>query len=264
MRIGVVLGLAAAALLASTAWAGVTARVYLADEKTPLPLVEPNVPDVYRDIMVGTRLTILISSEDTFGGWQGFLLIPWEEVGIGVLSARDYNDTTLPPNYVGSFLEAAGSEPSAIDYNVPSDLGFNIPTGLGLNFFTFIDAIPGDWFVFDYHANAVGKCNVEYWHCYDVEDHKRVVLDLLQVLSFSHVPSRDFDDDGIVNLVDFAPLALQWGQVAVPDPNMNGSPDLNADSVVDVLDMAFFSDYWLERTDVNEPDTEPNVPAADL
>ncbi len=256
MRRRTSLGLVIVAILASNAWADVVASVYLADEQTPLPLLDPNVPDVYRDVMVGTRLTIFVSS-DTFGGWQGFLRIPREEMGIGRLSARGRSDDPNHPNYnrEDSCLETAGSYPFVTSYNFPAGLGFDL--------FADVDAIPGDWFVLDYHAKAVGRCNVEYWHYYWDEDYQKVIVDLLQVLSFSHVPSRDFDDDGIVNFVDFAPLASQWRQVAITDPNMNGSADLNADGVVNTLDLASFSDYWLQWTDVNEPDTEPNVPTAD-
>ena len=44
------------AVLVSNVSASVTAKVYLADEEIPLALKDPNVPDVFRDIMVGTHL----------------------------------------------------------------------------------------------------------------------------------------------------------------------------------------------------------------
>ena len=36
--------------------------------------------------------------------------------------------------------------------------------------------------------------------------------------------------------------------------------DLNSDGLVDIGDLTLFSDYWLERTDCNEPAADPNDP----
>jgi hypothetical protein len=243
----VLLSLLTAAILAPNAWAGVSARVLRADEKTTLPLADPNVPGVYRDIMVGTRLTVFVGS-DIGEYWLGGLLVPWEDRNTGVLSARGYTEDGVFPNYAGSCLEAAGYLPLVSYIDSASGLGFDLAAD--------VDATAGDWFVLDYRAEEVGTCNVEL-HEY-IGSLGALTDVLLAVLSFKHVPSRDFDSDAIVNFTDFALLASQWGHVAILDPNINGSPDLNADSLVDALDMALFSEYWLERTDYNEPDTEPN------
>jgi hypothetical protein len=243
----VVLTLFVAMVLASSTWAGITVNVYLADEKTPLLPADPNVPGVYTDIMAGTQLTIFISS-DADGPWDGVLLIPWDNVDTGVLSARGYNGIPLRPNYLDSFLPAAGHFAMVTD--------FNFPRGLGFDCFVTDFAVPGDWFVLDYSAKDVGICEVKLYDLF-VDFYNPI-----QCFFFTHVPSRDFDDDAIVNFTDFALLAAQWGQVAVVDPNANGSPDLNADGIVDAFDMVLFSEYWLERTGLAEPN-EPNEPDAD-
>ncbi len=48
--------------MASVAAGEVSTRVCLADGNTPVPPVDPNFPHVYPDIMVGTRLTIIVDS----------------------------------------------------------------------------------------------------------------------------------------------------------------------------------------------------------
>ncbi len=91
--------------------------VYRCDGVTPLEIVEPNHPVLYRDIMVGTRLVIMVSSDEPgsyydpnlFGGarvlWGGALYVTPDDadLGQGRLSARGYNPQTK--NYDGSWTE---------------------------------------------------------------------------------------------------------------------------------------------------------------
>jgi len=49
--------------LAPAALAKVWTTVYGCDGVTPLEAVDPNHPTVYRDIMVGTRLVLVVSSD---------------------------------------------------------------------------------------------------------------------------------------------------------------------------------------------------------
>jgi hypothetical protein len=235
------LPLLVAAVLVSNVWAGVSASVYLADETTPLALTDPNTPGVYREVMVGTRLTIFVNS-DTGGYWTGSLFIPWKYWQAGRLSARGYNDDPNLPRYAGSCLEAAGYLPVVTSLNSPSGLGFDLTADW--------DAIAGEWFVLDYHAEEVGTCSVELHE--SAGNLVTGLIDvLLDVLSFNHVPSRDFDGDAIVNFVDFAVFASEWGRGGEPDPGAEPAADLNADTLVNAQDMALFCEYWLERTDFN-------------
>ena len=61
---------------APAAHAEVFTRVCLADGNTPLELADPCIPFVYRPIMVGTRLTIIIDSnaEWLLGGGELYYL----------------------------------------------------------------------------------------------------------------------------------------------------------------------------------------------
>src|SRR4030042_3970552 len=73
----------------SHALGGVSARVCLSDGITPLELADPCIPDVYRDVMVGTKLTVIIAS-DTAEYWYGGALGVLEEnmLDIGRLYGR--------------------------------------------------------------------------------------------------------------------------------------------------------------------------------
>ena len=241
-----VLILAAAAPVAA---ARVWVSVYQPDGKTPLAAVDTNHPNIYREIMAGTRLTLVIRS-DSDEYWAGSLLLSWVDAPYARLSGR--GDPVLAPravvrtpSYAESSLDAAGT--GAVAYDRAG------PQGVGLTFVNRITpfltgghpAYPGDWFVVDYRARQVGSCEVGLYELLTGGDVLR------QTLSFAHVPTRDFNGDGIVNLKDFALLAARWWPAA--DPNGQGS--------VGAADLASFSRYWLVRTDSNEPPSPP-APAA--
>jgi hypothetical protein len=230
-------------VLAPAAVAEVWTTVYRCDETTPLAPADPNQPGVYRDIMVGTRLAIFINSDTDGIFWWGHLLLSWDDWLYGALSGRGYDEQHL--NYNWSCLEAAGAGSYVADYNDPVGVGFQFTTGR--------KAVPGPWFVLDYRARQAGLCNVAL---YDGELGFGLPL---ETLSFRHVPSRDFDADGIVNFEDFALWARRWRSVAGPEPNgADAAFDLNSDARIDIMDLASFSEYWLERADCNEPQTDPN------
>lgn len=262
MTAGVAVSLVVAGFLASTASARVWADVYLSDEVTPLPLADPNIPDVYRDIMVGTRLAIFISS-DAGAFWNGLVWLPSEDGARGSISGRGYNSDSR--NHEDSHLIAAGKYALVTEYMDAA--------GQYLDLLCSWNATPGEWFVFDFDALAVGTCTLGLY-AYGPSDPNSSELDpeladpppfeanLLQVLSFQHVPSRDYDSSTLVDFVDFAMLARQWHGLAVPEPNAPLSHDLNADDWVDARDMALFSEYWLERTQAMAPGADPNVAVA--
>jgi len=253
--------LAAVILLAPATWADVWVTVYRCDETTPLAAIDRNQPTVYRDIMVGSRLVFVISS-DSGESWKGALLISADDVGYGTMGGRGYTPvrpgtTTRVRNYTGSCLEAAGTGARVWNY---SD-----PLGIGLQFSTksvpFITGgqptVPGDWFILDYHAEQIGPCEVGLYTGADPNVP-------LQMLFFRHVPSRDFNRDTIVDFVDFALLASHWGASADQDPNSRADTfDLNADTRIDLLDVALFSEYWLERTDCHKSPIDPNEALTD-
>lgn len=248
--------------LRSTALAAVSVDVYRADEKTLLTQVDPNVPGLYEDIMVGTHLAVFITS-DIEGIWDGQLWLSPEAATVGALSGRGYNPKSPLRNHEGSCLKAAGRNPLV---NIHAG-----PDGVTVALLSAWDAMAGEWFVLDYEARTVGTCDIGFYSFSmsdDVVNSPDPYIDgppsfeahLIQTLTFNHVPTRDFDGSKVVDFADFALLAAGFTGVCGVDPNQDGSLDLNADHRVDIADIAAFSDYWLERTDVGEPageDTEP-------
>jgi len=243
-----VFALAVIVAVAPLARANVWTTVYRCDETTPLAVVDPNRPGVYRDIMVGTRLVIVVSS-DTGEYWGGQLRLSWDDAQYAALTGRGPTivPDTVRPNYRDSCLEAAGEGAISWDYSSAR--------GVGLEFVTsaYAPVVPGDWFLLDYRAEQVGSCELGLYNpaaSYDVP---------IETLSFTHVPSRDFDGDTIVNFEDLALVAGHWRATVDPDPNSPEAVfDLNSDSRVDADDLALFSEYWLERTDCIDAVVDPN------
>ncbi len=211
----------------------VSTRVCRADGITPLPPVDPNYPRIYRDIMVGTQLTIIVSSDVNGDYWPCDLAIKGTDRDYGVLSGRDFNEIT--GHYDGSLLEAAGDNAYVYFWH---DEEFEID---GFSFTGEGDA--GDWFIIDYNAIAVGDCDVGFYEWFSLDPNYELSL------FFSHVRTRDFNGDKIVNFADFAVLASYWQEENCGDFNGCEGTDLDIDGKVDVNDLMLFTDYWLERTD---------------
>jgi hypothetical protein len=231
-------------LLNAVVSAGVSVSVYQPDGHTPLGPVEPNLIRVYPDIMVGTRLVLVVNS-DTAGYWFGGLLLTWNNWVVGNLSARGENSGWPEFSYEESVLPAAGTAALVQDCIEPSLVGVDLTA--------WFDGVAGDWFVIDYRAEQIGLCYVGVYD-YDFS------LDVpFETLLFSHVPSRDFSADTLVNFMDFALLASWWAQEAPDDLPAASSFDLDADGSVGITDVALFSEFWLERTDYNEPAADPNA-----
>lgn len=262
------LALVLAVALTSVAAAKVWVTVYQCDGKTPLAAVDANQPDVYREIMVGTRLTLVISS-DAADKWGGNLTLSWDDALYGRLSGRGLpapGSPTKISTYKGSCLDAAGTKATVIDRVDDHSIGLFFGNDSTPYITGGHPAYPGDWFVVDYCAAQVGDCSVEFYG-HDLPNlaiNRNVAPvispeQLLQTLSFRHVASRDFNGDTVVDFKDFARFAAHWR--SVPDPNVGAAFDLRPDSRVDSLDLALFSEYWLERTDSNEPpaNSDPNA-----
>jgi hypothetical protein len=217
--------------------ARVWTTVYRCDETTPLAPVDPNHPHVYAEIMVGTKLAIVISS-DTDDFWWGSLEYSGDYKTTMSLTAR--GDA---PDYAGSCLPAA--DDSAAMYSIvgPDSLGFEFLNGLG--------PLPGDWFILDYRAEQVGSCELRL---YDLD----VAWDVpIEVLSFTHVPSCDFTGDNSVDFEDFALLALRMSPLRGLAVNEgNWTFDLNSDRCVDFYDLVQFSGHWLEQIACDAPQSE--------
>ncbi|NQT02942.1 MAG: hypothetical protein HQ580_13020 [Planctomycetes bacterium] len=220
--------------MASAASAEVSTRVCLADGNTPLELADPNAPFVYRDIMVGTRLTIIVDS-NLSEMWNGGLLITGTDRDYGVLSARDYNDITS--DWEGSRFEAAGYRSSVLELEELDIHGFDM-----MSHYT---SVAGDWFIIDYTAISAGSCNVGFYDYSWPDGMDSPVYDI----TFSHVPSRDFNNDARVDFADFSVLASHWQETGCSDPNWCEGTDLDADGNIDCNDLVLFAHYWLEKTE---------------
>jgi len=219
--------------MASVAAGEVSTRVCLADGNTPIPPVDPNFPHVYPDIMVGTRLTIIVDS-NVAEYWSGDLAVADANMDYGLLSGRDYNDTTH--DWEGSRFPAAGVEACVWEWVEAGIDGFTLYTGS-----TGIEV--GDWFIIDYTATNIGDCNVGFY------DHSISWFDPIYYLTFSHVRTRDFDRSTKVDFVDFAMLASYWRPTDCSDPNWCEGTDLDVDGDVDPNDLMLFVNYWLEKTE---------------
>ncbi|MBN2132328.1 MAG: hypothetical protein JW741_22700, partial [Sedimentisphaerales bacterium] len=141
--------------------------------------------------------------------------------------------------------ESAGQPAYVTEFYDAFMTGFDLMTNAG--------AVPGEWFVLDYHAAEVGLCYAGLY------DYAFSVDSPVETLLFNQIPSRDFDGDTTVNFMDFALLASRWGQQNPSDPSLEMALDLDGDGAIGTSDLALFSEFWLERTDCNEPATDPNT-----
>lgn len=212
----------------------VSTRVCLADGNTPLePINSTPTLIEYPDIMVGTKLTIIVSS-DTAGQWDGGLYISDPHRDYGVLSGRDYNNTNW--DWEGSHFEAAGK--GALVFDCQDDIRS------GFDLYGHRTAVPGDWFIIDYTATKVGECKVGF---YDYGG-PGGVDEPVYYLVFSHVPTCDFDSSTKVDLADFGIFASFWQGTNCNEPDWCEGTDLNNSGNVDFDDLMLFADYWLEET----------------
>jgi hypothetical protein len=209
--------------------AQVSTRVCLADGNTPLELADPCIPLVYHPIMVGTHLTIIISS-DADGYWDGGELSLWD-------TNQDYGFLSG-----ASKLPAAGETAMVWHFQESEEVNEQVHDANGFRFSGGEDAIIGDWFIIDYIATDVGFCSVVFYDWY-VD-----WFNPLYQMYFTHVRTRDFNDDGIVNFEDFAVLGLNWQRTDCTKPQNCSGADLDADGYVDISDLKLFAEYWLEKT----------------
>jgi hypothetical protein len=227
--------------ISPSAYAEVSTRVCLADGVTPLELVDPCIPFVYRPIMVGTRLTIIIDS-NTDGYWEGGgELSIWDtNQSRGELYGRDYNEETF--DWAGSRFPAAGDTAAVWDFAETEIVDEQEHDAKGFRVYNDDTAIAGDWFIVDYNAIDTGTCPVIFY------DRARDWEHPLHQLYFTHVRTRDFDDDGIVNFKDFVLIGFNWRRTDCQTPENCSGTDLNEDGNVDFNDLKMFADFWLERT----------------
>ncbi|MDD5064713.1 MAG: hypothetical protein PHQ35_08165 [Phycisphaerae bacterium] len=211
--------------ITSMAAGEVSTRVCLSDGSTPLELADPCIPFVYRDVMVETKLTIIVSS-DVAEEWYGGALVTEDT---NILYGRDCNGYECP----GSCLPAAGDFAYVVKIEYP---------GFGFDFYGGEDPDAGDWFIIDYNAVDTGYCNVEFYN-YDVS-----TTEPLYTLIFNHV-RPDLDQDTKVDFNDYAILASHWLQTGCNEPGWCQGADLDIDGNVDFNDLRLFCEFWLEKAE---------------
>jgi hypothetical protein len=217
---------------ASVSAGGVSTQVCLSDGNTPLPLADPNIPFVFRDIMVGTKLSIIVSSDvNEYWSDGGSLAIEEAYLDYGILSARG---PKVGEDWSGSHLPAAGNE-ALVVWWPPNE--FDLYTTVSS------DIQAGDWFIIDYNAINIGTCNVGFY------DYSISWDNPIYYLKFSHVRTRDFNKDTRVDLADFAILASYWQENGCGEPNWCEGTDLDTNGTVNTNDLMLFTEYWLEKTE---------------
>jgi hypothetical protein len=209
----------------------ISTRVVFRDNNAPLELIDPCIPHVYRPVVFGTELSIIVSS-DANGNWDkgGGLYISDPYRDYGVLYGRDYNEQTL--DWEGSHFAAAGVNAAVRDWQDDSMSGFDTYTGSV--------ATAGDWFIIDYNAIEVGDCNVGFY------DYNNSLVVPLYNMTITHILTPDFNGNGIVDFNDFAALGSNWRRMDCSSPGYCSGTDLNKDGVVDFIDLKAFAYFWLK------------------
>ena len=197
------------------------------------------------DIMVGTKLTLIVCS-DANDYWSGGLFIRGQDRALATLSARDSDPNTR--DCTNSHYEAAGNMAKVTAWRDSDIWGFDL-------YGSDINAVAGDWFIIDYNAVGVGDPNVGFY------DYSISWNDPNSLVTFHHDPTRDFNDDEVVDTLDVAVLGSYWLTEGCSDLNWCDKTDINTDGYVDTVDFALFQKYWLWGAPPGEEPNHPDKPA---
>lgn len=200
----------------------ISTNVSLRSSNTPLEFefIEPNIRQ-YTDIMVGTKLKIVVNS-DTIEYWTA-------DFGVE------------EPYWLNGFLFHRDPLPAAGDlaFIYESEDGFTKWIGVS----TDGDNIAaGDWFIIDYNATDVGDFVIGFY------DYAIDPWNPHYYMSFSNVPSRDFNGDEIVNFKDYRIFLTHWQEINCEISNWCNGSDIDMDDDVDLSDLMLFCEFWLEKT----------------
>lgn len=140
---------------------------------------------------------------------------------------------------------------SADGHYVYDDLVSNESNIIGIDLEGNIDKNP--LFMDNYHINSISPCidsgdnNFVSWY-FDIDDENRISEEIVDIGAdefSSEGPSlceSDYNDDGIINFYDFALFGDSW-------LTENAGISLDADVDVDIYDLKFFCECWLEEPD---------------
>lgn len=211
----------------SSTKAEIFTNVFLRDSNTPVQLIDANFPHIYKNIMVGTKLKIIVSS-DTSDYWTDGGALAIEE-------------TYWPYGYLtaGEPLPAAGINADVFPWEEelpPPVIGFILYTA-GVD-----EVYKGDWFRVDYDAVDIGNCSVGFYDFY--MNWSAPIYNL----SFNHVPSCDYNNDTIVNFQDFRIFVSHWLEINCQSSGWCEGADLDTNGSVEIEDLMRFCEFWLEKT----------------
>jgi hypothetical protein len=187
-----------------------------------------------RHVTVGTSLKLVIIS-DANDFWAGGLFLQGSNRNLGILSGIDLDPQSR--DYAGSHEISAGPEATVTRWEDSEVEGFDLISD--------VNCISGNWFEIDYRALAPGDPHIRFY------DYNLSWDDPNCLVTIHQVPAADYNLDGVVNLLDFAPLSSCWQQM-----NCDPKADLDSDGLVALNDLLWFIDYWLWTGQ------EPNEPSA--
>ena len=238
----------------------VSTKVFLRDSNELLVPVEVNMTLQYVDygqIMVGTELSIVISSDTIEEDKMMSLYIEDNSRNYGTLFARGPEELYYPD----SIYDAAGKSSTAGIYSAEYYWQEEDKEVKGFDLFTGgWDVNTGDWFIIDYNAIEIGDCNVDFywWEYGSTPDHG-----LIYELQFTHIPTRDFrdytradfDKSDQVDFGDFSLLASHWQDNNCISPGWCDGTDLDTTGKVDANDLMLFTQSWLEMSHLSQNGT---------
>jgi len=214
------------AILQSASFAGLHFRICEADGINPYN---------GRDVMVGEKLVVYARCDSTnYAG--GGVFVGGDSRNIASVCARDQDPNSI--NAAGSHFVNAGETARVIQWED------SVISGCDL-YGSDILSVPGDWFVVDYFADGIGSAQLDFYDYSDSCDFP------VSSLTIAQVTSRDVNDDGHVNNLDYSIFSSYFDTQNCADPNGCGRCDLDNDADVDFVDVLMMWDYWL-CTDICE------------
>jgi len=239
-RLLIVVWFAATALAVSTATAQITVMVC-----DPVDLHPLNI----NEVMMGTTVGLLVQS-DSADHWSGGLFIHDAQRGIGKLDIREPIDGDFLHQNTSS-LAAAGTNAFVLAWADSEMSGVDLHT-------CDLSRTAGDWFVVDYTPLAEGACTI---HFYDHSVSWTTPITQMAI-DLYNVPTRDYVQNNVVNLEDYAIFASYWLADNCAAPMWCGGADLDKTGDVGLLDLALFTDFWLYGTPgwQGTPQTPPQEP----
>jgi hypothetical protein len=110
----------------------------------------------------------------------------------------------------------------------------------------FVDVNAGDFHIkFDSPCRNAGDPNLSYTGETDIDGQNRINgSKRVDIGADEYYGNGDFNDDGIVNFVDYVIFAKAW-RTQPGNPNWNAACDLIDDNNIDINDLDLFCDNWL-------------------